>query len=408
MSGQPGKNIIVAYKVESVFGTAVSGGGAEAFRIAPGQGLTLRRAMIEDPEVRKDGQQSMVRLGSKSVDGSYVGPFSVDSFDTFLEALFRAVWSAATAVTSDGGATWTSFTVASATTITRVGTGDFTATFRVGDIIRLTNYSTASDNDVNLRVTAVVAGTLTFIAPSGVTITAGAADAACTITRLRKLQNAATLTRRSYTIEEYFQDLDESERFTGCRCVSLRLTMAPDGTVMAEFGFMGQDMTIVGTASAPNFTSPTEYTTIALVAVDAAIRFNGAEQAVLTSLDLTFDLGAQGQAVIGSLLTPNVYEGAMMVSGQFSAVRTALTASNLATFLAETDNVELHILLEEPDATVPKDTIALFLPRLKLTGTDAPYGNDGALIETVPFVARARVAATGYDAITAAFSTSAA
>src|SRR3989304_6161334 len=97
MSGQPGKNVIVAYKVESVFGTAVSGGSAEKFRIQPGAGLVMTRQLIEDNEVRTDGQRSMARLGSKAVSGSYTGTLSVGTFNTFMAALFRNTF-AATAV----------------------------------------------------------------------------------------------------------------------------------------------------------------------------------------------------------------------------------------------------------------------------------------------------------------------
>ncbi len=90
MSGQPGKNVIVAYKAESGFGVAATGGSGEAFRIQSGAGgLTMGRALIEDPEVRKDGQRSMARLGTKEVTGTYPGTLSVGTFNTLMASLFR-------------------------------------------------------------------------------------------------------------------------------------------------------------------------------------------------------------------------------------------------------------------------------------------------------------------------------
>jgi hypothetical protein len=406
MSGQPGKNVIVAYKVESVFGTPVSGSGAEKFRIQPGGGLSMTRELIEDPEVRTDGQRSMARLGSKSVSGSYRGTLSVGTFNTFLEALFRSTWVAdAVAITCDGGAVYTSLAVTTQNTLTLVGTESFlTQGVRVGDVIHLGATGGASDN-VNAVVATVAANVITVLGTPWTNFTA---DTNATLTIKKKLKNGSTLTRRSFTIEEYFEDLDESEIFPGCRVVSLRLTFGPNQTVNVEFGLMGQDMTIgAAGGSTPIFTTPTEYVSIGLVAVDASIYVAGAAIATITGGELLFELNAQGQAVVGSVLTPDIFEGPMKVTGQITAVRTLLTSSHLARFLAETDNVELSLLFVEPDAAAPIDFVHVFVPRLKYLGVTANLGDDGALIETIPVYAAAKATTTGYDAATATISTSA-
>src|SRR3954464_15312342 len=122
MPGNPGTNVSVRYKVESVYGTPVTGAGSEELRIQPGQGLKMDRALIEDPEVRSDGQRSMARLGSKSVDGVYPGTLSLQTFNTWMAALFRSTF-VATAVkfTCDGGAAHTSLAVTTQNTLTLVG-----------------------------------------------------------------------------------------------------------------------------------------------------------------------------------------------------------------------------------------------------------------------------------------------
>lgn len=403
MSGQPGKNMIVAFKAEGSFNSPASGAGATQFRFAPSGGLSLKRALIEDPEVRKDAQRSTPRLGSKSVTGSYMATFSQATFEALWAALFRAnlTWTAAVAITQ---ATMTSITTQAGppSTITAAAGSWITQGVRVGDIIILTGHSTAANNSKNLRVTAVTALVITV---AEALITDASADATFTVTIQRKLMNPATLTRTSFTVEEYSIDLDDSEVYTGCRVSAIKLSFGPDGMVQIEVTFAGANMTIPGSASAPQFTSPALTTTIGLVAVDAIIRVAGVDVANVTSMEITFDLSAQGQPVIGSVITPDIFENTLKVSGQFSAVRTALTAGNLATYLAETDNVELHIMMVEPMAE-PKNFVSMFLPRIKLLDAAAPIGSDGAQIETVPFYASAKASGvSGYDAVTATLCT---
>jgi hypothetical protein len=406
MSGQPGKNIQVIYKVEPVPGTPVTGGGGEMFRIHAGQGLKMDRALIEDPEVRKDGQRSMARLGTKSVTGTYSGTLSVGTFNTLLAALFRNTF-VATAVkfTCDGGAAHTSLATTLGNTLTLAGTDNFITThgIRVGDVIRLGAMGAGVDN-VNGIVATIAANVITVLGTPWTNITA---DSNATFTVMKKLTNGATLTRSAYTFEQYYEDLDEAEQFTLGRVSSLRLTWQPNAVVKVEFGIVGQSMAILGTAAAPGLTSPTEYVSVGLIAVDALISIAGAAIATITGGELMFDLAAQGIAVVGSTLSPDIYEGAMKVTGQITAVRTALTGSHLARYLAETDNVELSLLFVEPDAAVPIDFIHFFIPRLKYLGVVGSLGDDGPIPETIPIYAAAKATTTGYDSATATISTSA-
>jgi hypothetical protein len=79
--------------------------------------------------------------------------------------------------------------------------------------------------------------------------------------------------------------------------------------------------------------------------------------------------------------------------------------TNLSRFIAETE-LELQVLMVEPESE-PKDFISLFLPRIKLTGVDKGFGGDGAMIETLPFMAGPKEGTTGYDSTMLAIATSA-
>jgi hypothetical protein len=61
----------------------------------------------------------------------------------------------------------------------------------------------------------------------------------------------------------------------------------------------------------------------------------------------------------------------------------------------------------EPDAAAPIDFVHVFLPRVKYTGTGTSLGDEGPLIETIPFVAACKATTTGYDAVVATISSSA-
>lgn len=405
MPGQPGTNVSVRYKVESVYGTPVTGAGSEELRIQPGQGLKMDRTLIEDPEVRSDGQRSMARLGSKTVTGTYPDTLSVGTFNTWIAALFRNTF-VATSVkfTCDGGAAHTSLAVTGQNTLTLVGSDSFITTHgvRVGDVIRLGATVAGSDN-VNAIAATVGANVITVLGTPWTNFTA---DSNATFTLMKKVTNGATLTRSSYTVEQYLTDLDESEQFAGCRVSSMKLTFSPNAVVKVEFGIVGQQMAILGTASAPGLTSPTQYTSIGLVAVDASFYLAGVAIATVTGGELMFDLNVAGIDVCGSTTTPDVWEGPMKVTGQLTAVRTALTGSHLARFLAETDNVELSLLFVEPGSVVPINFVHVFIPRLKYLGDVGSLGDVGPIVETIPVYAAAKSPTTGYDTATASVSTS--
>lgn len=406
MPGNPGRNISVRYKVESTFGTAVSGGSGEELRIHPGGKLNYTRDLIEDPEVRDDGMTSTPRLGPAKVEGRYPGTLSLGTFNTWIAALFRNAVTADVTATYNNGAALTSLQVTGTNTLVSVGTTTFLASgARVGDVFRLGSMSTAANNDVNCVISAISADGLT-ITTLGSPLTIQGADNACTFTIKKKFKNSTTLTRYSYTIEEYLTDLDESERFVGCRIVSMKLTFAPKGVVTVEFGIKGQTMSIIGTASAPNFTSPTEYTSIGLVVQDASLYIAGTSIATITGGEIMFDIGGEGIECVGTPNTPDIYEDPMRITGQITAVRTALTASHLARFLAETDNVEMSLMFVEPDAAVPIDFFHVFLPRVKYMGDTANLGQPGPITETIPIFASIKATTTGYDSVMATISTS--
>lgn len=394
---QSGKNILVAYKAETTFNTppgVVT--GATRFRPNPSPGMAYKRDTIAPNELRADLKTSMARLGFGQAAGSYAADLSVGTFDPLLEALLRGTWSAAAVITT---ATMTSITTG-ANTIVAAGGSWITQGIRVGDVIKLTGTATPANNGRNLRVTGVTASTITVAE----TLTVNAVgDATGSVTRAKKVFQPTVPVRRSFTIEEYHQDIDQAEQYTGCRVSSLKVTGQPNGMCLAEFGFVGANVNPLSQANSPFFTAPTLTTSIGLVIADATIRYAGADIVTLTAFDLTIDNHANAQAVIGGIVAPDVFDNTAGIAGNLSAMRQDLT--NLSKYTSETE-FELHLLLVEPMAE-PKNFLSIYLPRLKLTGLDAPFGQDGAMVESLPFMAGDKEVVTGYDDTMVMFATSA-
>lgn len=398
MASQTGRNTSVSYKSQPTLGTPVSGSGATAFRFNPGGGLVLAKNKIRSNENRSDGMSTLGRHGSRSVSGSYAADGSIGTFDPLIEALMRGTFSSVLVVT-EATAGLTSITTTTNTIVASAGSF-ITAGLKKGDTIVLTNHSTAGNNSKNLRIVDLAALTITL--PAGSLTANAVADTTFTITRAKKLVNGTT--NRYFTFEEREEDQDASSLFPDCRVSSLRLTMGADAMVGMEFGVVGRDMQVLEGAASPNFTSPTQSSSVGLVVTDATIRLGATDIASLTSFDAMFDIGARGQPVMGSNISPDVYVGNMApITGTITGIRDDMTL--LKSFLNE-DQLSMQILMTEPDVE-PKDYLALYLPLLTLDGNTKGFGADGPLIQTIPYEAGKLLTGSNADQVMAMWQTSA-
>lgn len=389
MAGQIGKDVRVAYKVESTFNTDPGASGATRVRFNPSPGLSLARAQILPGEVRSDGQTPLGRMGSRNVAGSFIGDLSVFTWDGLLEAGMRGTWADAVVLDESD---FTSITTTTSTIVAASGSW-ITLGVRIGDVIRITNHATAANNNRNLRVTAVTATTITVAE----TLTLNAsADSDCEVTILRKLVNGATPVRRSFHFEQYFQTIDQSQLFGGCRIGGPTFRGGPDGMATIEFPIVGASMAVLATGSSPHFTDPVLTATKGLTFVDARIRFGGETIVVATNAELATNLPLSNLPVIGSTYSPDVFDEQLAGSGSLSILREDL--SRVEAFDAETP-FSLEILLEEQSAapgTAPR-CFAIYVPSILLSSVEAPLGGDGGMIETVQFTVGKSEGVTAQD-----------
>lgn len=354
-------NGYIAVKQQTAKGEPATGSGAFLLPTSGGQGGQLAKNAVTSALVRQDGQQYRGRHGSRRTSGTYASEIGIGRADPIWEALFRSTWSAANLAITE--ADMTSVTTGAHTII--AASGDWIANgLRVGDVIRAAGLADAANNGVNLRITGLTASTITV---AETLVVNGTPDTAFTLTRPgRVLTNAGAgaLTRTYFTIEEYMYDLDASELYPDCRWSRGMIRMAPDGNLDCEFGWTGTGaMEMVTAGSAPHFPSPSDPTSLTLVATEAAVRLGTKDILDLTSFDFTMDLQPNAPATISpGGLAPDVFLGTVQVSMNMTMLLSDLQA--LADFEAETQ-LSLHLMASENEAS-PADFVALTIPNFTL------------------------------------------
>lgn len=398
MALQTGANVLVALKRETVTGTAATAAGATEVRFIDSPGLKLNRATISSTEKRDDGNVNVVRIGGKRVDGTINTELTIGgAVDIMLEAIMRSAWVTSTSITF---ATMTTVALGSNTVTTPAGDW-YAQGFRVGDIFTITATTVPADNNTRVPILSMTTTVLTVPPASFTTL---AATVTGTITRIGKLVNATTPTRYSHTVEQYDRDIDLTELFLGCRAVGLSLSLKPGSPITMGWDFLGMDRTALATGTSPWFTSPSLTTGLDVVADDCTIYKGGVAVAVLTGVDLKFDLAAKVEPVIGTFVSPDVFDNDLTVTGTITGLRSDF--ANLTLFDAETE-FEILILMQELNAA-PKNCLSLYLPRVKITSLEANVGGgDGAKVETLGISVGPKVAATGYDGTIASWCSSA-
>lgn len=394
---QTARNYRVAFKQQSAVGTIATRTDAERLRMVASPGLNEASDPLVSEENRPDLQPQMGRMGARSTSGTYETEVSLGAQDTLLQAYMRGTWQAAQDLDeTDVGQITVAGSVITAATGSFLDEG-----VRVGDMVTLSGTSEADNNNRVLRVTGVTATTVT-VAESLVTI-AAASDFDLRIAR--RLVNPASIVRRVFTFEQFMADLGESELFVDTRVTSLGVNATANTLKRFSFGLTGRLLDTwedTGSPGDPYFTAPTAPGTIPIVTVDGTLRFGGEDVAVVTGFTLTGDLNAQTVPVVGSRLSPDVYDNQHSVSAQLTAIRRDL--QNVARYLAE-EELELHMVFRTPGAE-PRPFLSLFVPNVKLAAPQKNLGGDGPMIETVPLIVGVKPAETGYEETTLKWSTS--
>lgn len=366
-----GINKIVTYKAEG------SGWGVLA---GPTLGKVLRRVTAnfnldkesyESSEIRTDYQVADFRHGVRSVSGSLSGELSPGTYADFMSAALARDFTAG------------AVSAAHAITITGPGpvyilsraTGSYvTDGFRVGDVVRISVTGNAANINKNILLTSVVALSLQGIVLNGSALFAETTGPTAVLTAIGK-KTYAPLTGhldKSFTVEEFYDDIDQSEVFTGMKVNTMSMALPATGLVTTDFGFMGKDLAQTGTSQ--YFTSPTAQGTSGIFAsVNGALLINGTVVALLTSLNINVNRNMQNATVVGSNSVVEMFEGRIAVDGDFSAYFENATLRDL--FANEVEASLVVALTTSSSANA--DFISIALPRIKVNSNTRDDGEQG-------------------------------
>ena len=392
MATASGINKVVSYKKETSFGTLPSPttGGQTLRRVSSTFNLT--KETYQSEEIRTDYQLVDFRHGVRAVEGSISGELSAGTYADFLASALARKWTAATP--SALGST-TIASVGGTYTITRTTGSWLTDTVRVGNVIRLTGFATANNN-VNLLVIALTATVVTVVALNGIKLTNETVASGGTYQVRGKTTYAPTTghTDDSYTFEEWYADIGQSEVTVGNKVNTVGIALPATGLTTVDLSFMGQDLEKRGTSQF--FTTPTAQNSNGIfAAVNGALIVNGAPVALVTGANFNINRNLTSEAVVGSNIKPEIYEGRIIVDGDCT------TLYQDGTFAGYFDNeTEISLVVALTANSLPNSEFMSFtIPRLKLSTNTKDDGEKG-IVSSNSFQALKGFGANGFEATT--------
>ena len=362
----------IAYKKETTFGVLAGDTGGKLLRRTSAD-FNSTRESYESAEIRTSRQVSDFRLGTKSTDGALSGELSPNSYTDFIQSILARDF------TVGGTAASVSVTIAASSgffTLTRATGSYITDLFKVGEVVRMTGAGlNAANAGNNLLVVAVSALVLTVRVLSDVTLIAEGPIATVAIAAVGKETFVPTSghTDDSYTVEEWYSDIAQSEVHTGNRLGSWNVTVPASGLVTTDFTLMGKGLASKGTSQ--YFTTPAALGTSGIVAaVNGAVIVNGlATGACVTSFDISTSREMEASQCIGSDSAEEIFTGVIKISGSLNLYFEDSYVRDL--FENETDTTLVLALAtgSEKDAGV----MTFVLPKVKLISfskTDSSMG----------------------------------
>lgn len=196
-------------------------------------------------------------------------------------------------------------------------------------------------------------------------------------------QLKAGTTRRSFTIERFFGDLESAQkpyhRFTGVELNTLALQITANAMVTATFGVLGQNFaTATGAISGATYASAA--TTSPLDSFTGTLNENGSLIAVITEIQLNIENGLEARYVVGSKASIRPSIGRSNVSGTITAYFEDSVL--LDKFINETES-DIEFTL--PDGA--GNELKFILPRIKYNGGQPDVQGEGPITLSMPFQA---------------------
>lgn len=365
----------VGYKKETTWGTLAGAASGKLLRRVTAS-FNLAKETYESNEIRTDRQVADFRHGVRSAEGTLNGELSPATYSDFMAAIVARDFSAVTL----GAATNCTVTVAGTVyTIVRAAGSWITDGVKVGMVVRATGLTATADNGRNLLVAGVTATNLTVVPLNGVALTAQATASSVTLTAPGKqtFVPATGHTDDSFTIEEFYSDIAQSEVYTGMKVNSMAVQLPATGLTTVDFGFSGKDLAQTGTTQ--YFTSPTAQNSNGIfAAVNGVMLVAGAPVALVTSADFTVERATENATTVGSNSIADIFTGRIRVTGNLSVYFQDATFRG---YFSDETPVSI-VLAVTSDSTASSQFVTFTLPKVKLGSFTKDDGELGVVAST--------------------------
>ena len=366
----------VGYKKESSFGTLAGATGGKLLRRVTAN-FNLTKETYESGEIRTDRQIADFRHGVRSATGSLNGELSPASYTDFIGSVVARDF---TAGVSSTGLSVTIAAVGNTYTITRSAGNFLTQGYKVGTVVRMTAVGlNAANVDNNLLITSVNDTVLTVKTVNGSTLVAEGPITSVDMATVGKTTFVPTTghTDQSYTIEEWYGDITQSEVFTGMKVNSVAVQLPATGLTTVDVGFVGKDMAQSGTTQ--YFSSPTAQGTNGIfAAVNGVMLIDGAPVALVTSADFTIERATENATTVGSNSVADIFSGRIRVSGNLSVY---FQDAAFRTYFDSEVPVSLVLVLTS-NSNKNSDFVTFTLPKVKLGSFTKDDGELGIVAAT--------------------------
>jgi hypothetical protein len=352
--------------------------------------LDMKKDTYQSNEMRADRQIADFRHGVRSIEGSISGELSPGTYEKFMAAILRKAWTAGVSMNVAA-----KLSVAAAATSGAAGTftrddaaGSFiTDGFKVGDVVRWTGWASPAtgNNAHNFMITSLTATVMTVVGLDGVPpVTRVKGDEVTCAVQGKKVWTPTTgHTEDWFSIEHAYTDVDLSEVFWDCKVNSLDIKLPATGISTIDVGIMGLNATNYAAGSAPYFTAVLAAATSGvLAAVNGALYVQGTKIALLTGMDFNIAGNLTSEAVVGSNVKPDIFDGKVVVTGNMTVYFQDATFRDY--FQNETEVSINAAFTTSNDANA--DFLAFSMPRVKVGGASKDDGDKG-IIQTMPFTA---------------------
>ena len=377
----------VAYAKESTWGVAPSGSGPSKYLRRVTADFNLEKETYESNEIRTDYQVADFRHGVRSASGTLSAELSPKSYADFMQSVVGRDFTAGVTASS------LSVTIAASGnfyTVTRSAGSWITDGFRVGQIVRLSGGLNAANVNNNLLIVSMTATVLTVRVLSDTALVAEGPIASVTATVVGKYTYAPLSghTDDSYTFEQWFSDIAQSEVFTGMKVGTMSVSMPATGLVTCEFSMMGKDLTQTGTTA--YFTAATPSGTEGIfAAVNGALIVNGQPIGVVTSMDFSVERNMENLSTVGSNSTADIITGRIRATGNMSVY---FTNAAFRDYFDDETPISVVVALTTSGAK-NADAMTFTFPKVKL-GSFSKDDGEGAITASVSFTALLKEANT--------------